>query len=197
MSQFCTLSRFAPIALQALDVDMFGAVVDVAKPAEVNLNHWKSVTSTAASASAADHGPLVIDGFVVPPKFSHALHSVAVRCGVEYVDVEGRADKQSVVHLMESVAPITSVILRGSAAAKEFLRQQCSKHSARVVVASNDVAYDVSSKTVMFNARIWDDAFNGLKFQSVGPLEAAFVDAEWEGSSTDGTLALRQHAARE
>lgn len=52
------------------------------------------------------------------------------------MDVDGRADKQSVVALMESVAPMTAVIIRGSNKAKDFMKQQCLLHCAKVFSCS-------------------------------------------------------------
>lgn len=129
--------------------------------------------------------------------------------------MDGRADKQSVFAIIEAVAPITTVILHGSLKGKKCLQEKCAEHCSKVTVAqtyhevhvcvyifpretvqvlvpAQGSTMEVSSRTVMFEARIWDDVYSGLKFQQVGPLEAGYVDAVWDGGGGDG-LSLRQY----
>lgn len=166
------------------------------------------------AAHAALPPQVVIDGILVPPKFVEALHPAVIRCSVEYVDVDGRADKQTVMALMEAVAPVTTVIIHGTPKSKEFLKSKCVEFStkvvllyavlprdcslhrgclgtgvAQVIVPAPVTSVEVSSRTVMFQARIWDDVFSMFKFQQVGPFEAGYVDGLWDGDAD--SLALR------
>ncbi len=61
--------------MQALEADFFGPVVDIEKPATTNLAHWHTQAAAAASEREA-RTVNVIDGFVVPPKFTETLHAV-------------------------------------------------------------------------------------------------------------------------
>ena len=131
---------------------------------------------------------------LLPCDLAHLHTQATVRCGIEFVDMEGRADKQSISTIMESVTPITTVIVRGSAKAKEFLREKCEERSAKVIVPAQGVVCDVSSRTVMFTAGIWDDVFASLKFQTVGGLDAAYVEGMWEKADVaDSALSLRHY----
>jgi hypothetical protein len=130
--------RIGVVCHQAVTADMFPPA-DTAGPLKAAGGNWQGPSAPVPApiqrgdpVFAALPPQIVIDGIVVPPKFVEALHPAIIRCNVEFVDVDGRADKLSVMALMESIAPVTTVIIHGTPKSKEALKSKCVEVSTKV-----------------------------------------------------------------
>jgi hypothetical protein len=73
---------------------------------------WGSASASAAAGSAAAAA-------AAPTKTVTVTNSVAVKCGVMYIDFEGRSDGRSIKKILSTVLPRKLILIHASDAAKE------------------------------------------------------------------------------
>ncbi|XP_078435387.1 cleavage and polyadenylation specificity factor 100 [Wolffia australiana] len=124
-----------------------------------------------------------------PSKVVSNEMTVPVKCGLVYMDFEGRSDGRSIKSILSHVAPLKLVLVHGSAEATDHLKQHCLKHLCQHVYAPKveetiDVTSDLSAYKVQLSERLMSDVL----FKKLGDYEIAWVDGEVE--KADDTLSL-------
>eukprot|EP00026_Physarum_polycephalum_P004310 Phypoly_transcript_04328.p1 GENE.Phypoly_transcript_04328~~Phypoly_transcript_04328.p1 ORF type:complete len:736 (+),score=97.57 Phypoly_transcript_04328:38-2209(+) len=116
----------------------------------------------------------------IPTKVIHSRAVVEVRCGIKYIDFEGRSDGRSIKAILTHVAPRKLILVRGSQAAIDHLVQHAEltlKHTCKSVVVPNVAeCVDLTSDTSIFKLRLKDTLLDNLDFAQVGDYELAYVD---------------------
>ncbi|CAL9759692.1 cleavage and polyadenylation specificity factor subunit 2-like [Musa acuminata AAA Group] len=105
--------------------------------------------------------------------------TVQVKCGLTYMDFEGRSDGRSVKSIISHVAPLKLVLVHGSAEATEHLKQHCIKHVCPHVYAPHiEETIDVTSDLCAYKVQLSERLMSNVLLKKLGDYEIAWVDAE-------------------
>ncbi|KAK1260114.1 Cleavage and polyadenylation specificity factor subunit 2 [Acorus gramineus] len=105
--------------------------------------------------------------------------TVQVKCGLTYMDFEGRSDGRSIKSIISHVAPLKLVLVHGSAEATEHLKQHCSKHVCPHVYAPQiGEKIDATSDLCAYKVQLSERLMSSILFKKLGDYEIAWVDAE-------------------
>merc|ERR1711963_907481 len=63
----------------------------------------------------------------VPTKCVASTQNFAVKCGVQFIDFEGRTDGESIFKLLQQLRPRRTILVRGSQQSLNSLRDFCSE----------------------------------------------------------------------
>jgi len=103
-----------------------------------------------------------------------------LRCGIKYIDFEGRSDGRSIKAILTHVAPRKLILVRGTPQAIDHLVQhaeQTLKHICKSVVVPNiSECVDLTSDTSIFKLRLKETLLDNLEFSEVGDYELSYVD---------------------
>ncbi|XP_008787501.1 cleavage and polyadenylation specificity factor subunit 2 [Phoenix dactylifera] len=114
-----------------------------------------------------------------PSKVVSNEMTVQVKCGLTYMDFEGRSDGRSVKSILAHVAPLKLVLVHGSAEATEHLKQHCAKHVCPHVYAPQiDETIDVTSDLCAYKVQLSERLMSNVIFKKMGDYEIAWIDAE-------------------
>jgi len=116
----------------------------------------------------------------MPTKVVHNRVVSELRCGIKYIDFEGRSDGRSIKAILTHVAPRKLIIIRGAPPAIDHLVQhveQTLKHICKsVVVPDISECVDLTSDTSIFKLRLKETLLDSLEFSQVGDYELSYVD---------------------
>eukprot|EP00249_Psilotum_nudum_P015759 c25506_g1_i1 orf=216-2441(+) len=116
--------------------------------------------------------------------------SVEIKCGLQYMDFEGRSDGRSIKTILAHVVPLKLVLVHGSAEATEHLRQHSLKHVCPHVFAPMiGQTVDVTSDLSAYKVRLTERLMSNVLFKKLGDYELAWIDGE-VGSQEDDILPL-------
>ncbi|CAL9072389.1 unnamed protein product [Musa textilis] len=114
-----------------------------------------------------------------PSKVISNEMTVQVKCGLTYMDFEGRSDGRSVKSIISHVAPLKLVLVHGSAEATEHLKQHCIKHVCPHVYAPHiEETIDVTSDLCAYKVQLSERLMSNVLLKKLGDYEIAWVDAE-------------------
>ncbi|KAJ7523061.1 hypothetical protein O6H91_18G035900 [Diphasiastrum complanatum] len=125
-----------------------------------------------------------------PSKVVSSDITVQVKCALQYIDFEGRADGRSIKSILAHVAPLKLVLIHGSAESTEHLRQHCLKNVCPFVYAPRvGDSVDVTSDLSAYKVRLTERLMSGVLFRKLGDYELVWIDGE-VGSQEDDMLPL-------
>eukprot|EP00897_Mesotaenium_endlicherianum_P003275 jgi/Mesen1/2976/ME000176S02016 len=119
-----------------------------------------------------------------PSKVVSSMLQVQVRCQVQFLDFEGRADGRSMKTILSHVSPLKLILVHGSEDATRHLKEFCQRNLSSSVYAPRvgdllDVTSDISS----FKVALTEDLMSNVIFKKVLPLLPAYQgQAEFAGS---------------
>ncbi|XP_042407472.1 cleavage and polyadenylation specificity factor subunit 2 isoform X1 [Zingiber officinale] len=126
---------------------------------------------------------------LTPSKVASTELTVQVKCGLTYMDFEGRSDGRSVKSIIAHVAPLKLVLVHGSAEATEHLKQHCAKHVCPHVYAPQiEETIDVTSDLCAYKVQLSERLMSNVLLKKLGDYEIAWVDGEV--GKTDDMLTL-------
>ncbi|CAA6669112.1 unnamed protein product [Spirodela intermedia] len=124
-----------------------------------------------------------------PSKVISNEMTVQVKCGLIYMDFEGRSDGRSIKSILGHVAPLKLVLVHGSAEATDHLKQHCLKHICQHVYAPQiEETIDVTSDLCAYKVQLSERLMSNVLFKKLGDYEIAWVDGEV--GKADDTLSL-------
>ncbi|CAM6100385.1 unnamed protein product [Calypogeia fissa] len=172
-----------PFHERASDWDEYGEIIN---PDDYISKDEEMLDLTATQTPAADgevpKADMETDETLMSEKPSKVVLedlTVQVRCGLQYIDFEGRSDGRSIKNILAHVAPLKLVLIHGSAEATEHLRQHCQKNVCQFVYAPRlSETVDITSDLSAFKVRLTEGLMRSVLFRKLGDYELAWVDGE-------------------
>ena len=188
-----TAAPMFPLYENPSDWDEYGEVIN---PEDYSVKEAELMDYTTSQPAAALPGgeettdPEAED-FDRPSKVVVTDHTVQVKCGLQYMDFEGRSDGRSIKNILAHVAPIRIVLVHGSAESTEHLRQHCVKNVCPHVYAPRiGETVDVTSDLSAYKVRLTERLMSSVRFKKPGDYEVAWVDGEIGSQEEEGMLPL-------
>jgi len=104
---------------------------------------------------------------------------VEVRCGVQFIDLEGRSDGRSIKNIIAHLQPRKLVLVHGSDEAKTHLKNYLAQHKVKeVLVPKNNQLIDISADTNVYSVSLRDSLLQSLEFVKLGDYEVAYAEGE-------------------
>lgn len=129
-----------------------------------------------------------------PCKVIKSTAEVRVACQLRLLDFEGRADGRSIKTILSHVAPLKLILVHGTSAATEGLRQHCLQSGICKLVHAPRVGetVDVTSDLASFKVKLTEDLMHVVNFKKLGEYEVAWVDGQVAspGGGGDGAVHL-------
>jgi cleavage and polyadenylation specificity factor subunit 2 len=161
-----------------------------------------AATAAAAQSNSMSDGPgASMDGpSQVPHKIVVETVHLPLRCGVVYLDLEGRSDGRSLRTTIKDLQPRKLVLLSGTPAAKKALKDHCMSAGVcgEVLTPASNESVAVAaaeSGAGLFRVSIKESFLNSLHFVSAGADPSAGIASGAPGSDVqvayaEGAVAL-------
>jgi len=115
----------------------------------------------------------------VPTKCVASTQNFAVKCGVQFIDFEGRTDGESIFKLLQQLRPRRVILVRGSQQSLNSLRDFCSEvveGENNIFVPKNGEWVDATTERFIYQVRLRDSLFSTLKFSKAKDAQLAWLD---------------------
>jgi len=115
----------------------------------------------------------------VPTKCVASTQNFAVKCGVQFIDFEGRTDGESIFKLLQQLRPRRAILVRGSQQSLNSLRDFCSEvveGENNIFVPKNGEWVDATTERFIYQVRLRDSLFSTLKFSKAKDAQLAWLD---------------------
>jgi len=115
----------------------------------------------------------------VPTKCVASTQNFAVKCGVQFIDFEGRTDGESIFKLLQQLRPRRTILVRGSQQSLNSLRDFCSEvveGENNIFVPKNGEWVDATTERFIYQVRLRDSLFSTLKFSKAKDAQLAWLD---------------------
>ncbi|KAJ3693032.1 hypothetical protein LUZ60_012127 [Juncus effusus] len=174
-----TVAPMFPFFDNSADWDDFGEVINpddyVIKDQDLmNISMLGNGNLDIKPDEASAH--LLLDS--TPSKVVSHEMTVQVKCGLAYMDFEGRSDGRSVKSILAHVAPLKLVLVHGSAEATEHLKMHSEKNVCPHVYAPRiEETIDVTSDLCAYKVQLTEKLMSNVLFKKMGEYEISWVDA--------------------
>ncbi|CAD5228967.1 unnamed protein product [Bursaphelenchus okinawaensis] len=116
-----------------------------------------------------------------PTKCVKYTQTFEVFCKVDFIDLEGRADSESVQKIIGQIKPKQLVLIHGNEKNTKSLSEACDKQKAvqeRIFTPAIGEIIDLTIETHIFQVTLSDQLMSSLVFQTVREVELSWVDAK-------------------
>lgn len=114
----------------------------------------------------------------VPSKCVSSVRQVHVKAHVEYIELEGRCDGESLLRVVSQTKPWAVVGLRASEAALHTLKKHCeSEGIEKVFLPSVGETVDATTESHIYQVKLTDGLMRGLVWRQAGDAELAWLSA--------------------
>eukprot|EP01102_Stenamoeba_stenopodia_P012340 TRINITY_DN3882_c0_g1_i1.p1 TRINITY_DN3882_c0_g1~~TRINITY_DN3882_c0_g1_i1.p1 ORF type:complete len:787 (-),score=164.62 TRINITY_DN3882_c0_g1_i1:39-2354(-) len=124
-----------------------------------------ALTASTGSAMDVDQNPKE-----EPTKCIVIEKQISIKCKIEFIDYEGRADARSIKNILTQVAPRKLIIINGSEKATNQLKAECEKlltDCKEILTPRINERVEATSVTSIYKLRIKDSLYNRLPFAKV------------------------------
>merc|ERR1719242_1107156 len=118
------------------------------------------------------------DDYETPTKCIKTREPVSVRCGIEFIDYEGRIDGDSHVQLLNSISPKEIILVRSHLNIDNFkhvLKNRLSSLQKVYTPRLNEII-DCTKERHIFQLKLKDSLLSNLNFVKVGQKE---IEVAW------------------
>lgn len=116
----------------------------------------------------------------IPKKSIETTETLSVRCRVEFIDYEGRSDRESVIKILARLQPRKLIIIHGEPEAKKLLAEASKETSKQIRIPENGQNVDITSETNIRKVNLTDALLHSLDFVQVGEYEIAYTEGQVE-----------------
>ncbi|XP_030038036.1 probable cleavage and polyadenylation specificity factor subunit 2 [Manduca sexta] len=114
----------------------------------------------------------------IPSKCMVSVRSVQIRASIQHVELEGRADGESLLRLIAHSKPRALVALRAPPHAAAVLKKHCaSENIEKVFFPSNGDTVDATTESHIYQVKLTDGLMRSLAWRSAGGAELAWLAA--------------------
>ncbi|KPJ01523.1 putative cleavage and polyadenylation specificity factor subunit 2 [Papilio xuthus] len=114
----------------------------------------------------------------IPSKCVSVVRAVAVRASIQYVELEGRCDGDSLLRLVAHAKPRALVALRARPHAANTLAKHCESEGIEKVFTPNKGdTIDATTESHIYQVKLTDALVSGLAWRSAGDAELAWLSA--------------------
>ncbi|VVC87684.1 unnamed protein product [Leptidea sinapis] len=114
----------------------------------------------------------------IPSKCISSVRQVSIRANIQYIELEGRCDGESLLRVLAHAKPHALVALRAKNDALAALRKHCESEGIEKVYTPNkgDII-DATTESHIYQVKLTDSVLCGLQWRSAGDAELAWLAA--------------------
>ncbi|XP_048486095.1 probable cleavage and polyadenylation specificity factor subunit 2 [Plutella xylostella] len=114
----------------------------------------------------------------IPRKCISYTTQVHIQARIQYIELEGRCDGESLLRIVSQVKPRALVALRAGPDALKVLRQHCEAEGIeKVYTPSRGETIDATTESHIYQVRLSDALVSGLEWRSAGDISLAWLSA--------------------
>lgn len=114
----------------------------------------------------------------IPSKCVSSLRQVAVKANVQYIELEGRCDGESLLRVVTQAKPRAIVGLRANPGALMTLKKHCEAEGIeKIYIPSVGDIIDATTESHIYQVKLTDSLMSGLAWRSAGDTELAWLSA--------------------
>lgn len=146
----------------------------------INNEEYRGDKEVVKSAKMEDDIAALDDMEEIPKKNIDVRETLDVRCRVEFIDYEGRSDRESVIKILARLQPRKLIIIHGDKEAKQRLGEATKETSKQIRIPENGQNVDITSETNIRKVNLTDSLLQSLDFVQVGEYEIAYAEGQVE-----------------
>lgn len=114
----------------------------------------------------------------IPSKCITYVRQVTVRANIQYIELEGRCDGESLLRVVSQAKPRAIVGLRANTNALQALKKHCESEGIEKIFTPNsgDVV-DATTESHIYQVRLTDNLMCGVAWRNAGDVELAWLSA--------------------
>lgn len=114
----------------------------------------------------------------IPSKCVSSLRQVAIKANVQYIELEGRCDGESLLRVVTQAKPRAIVGLRANPGALMTLKKHCEAEGIeKIYIPSVGDIIDATTESHIYQVKLTDSLMSGLAWRSAGDTELAWLSA--------------------
>ncbi|CAB3248618.1 unnamed protein product [Arctia plantaginis] len=114
----------------------------------------------------------------IPSKCVSSMRQVTVKANVQYIELEGRCDGESLLRVLAQAKPRALVGLRANAAALHTLKKHCEAEGIeKIYIPGPGEVIDATTESHIYQVKLTDSLMSGLAWRSAGDTELAWLSA--------------------
>ncbi|XP_072930180.1 probable cleavage and polyadenylation specificity factor subunit 2 [Epargyreus clarus] len=114
----------------------------------------------------------------IPSKCVSSVRQVAVKANVQYIELEGRCDGESLLRVVAHAKPRAVVGLRAAARALLTLSKHCETEGIEKIFTPNrGDTVDATTESHIYQVKLTDSLMSGVAWRSAGDTELAWLSA--------------------
>ncbi|CAG9565166.1 unnamed protein product [Danaus chrysippus] len=114
----------------------------------------------------------------IPSKCITSTKQLHVKASIQYIELEGRCDGESLLRVVAAAKPRAVVALRAGSTALATLKKHCdSEGIEKVFTPSRGDTVDATTESHIYQVKLTDSVMCGLSWRSAGDAELAWLSA--------------------
>ncbi|XP_049877571.1 probable cleavage and polyadenylation specificity factor subunit 2 [Pectinophora gossypiella] len=114
----------------------------------------------------------------IPSKCVSSTRLVHVKANIQYIELEGRCDGESLLRVVAQAKPRAVVPLRASGSALDTLRKHCEAEGIeKMYIPSRGDIIDATTESHIYQVKLTDALMSGVAWRSAGDAELAWLAA--------------------
>ncbi|XP_023939534.2 probable cleavage and polyadenylation specificity factor subunit 2 [Bicyclus anynana] len=114
----------------------------------------------------------------IPSKCVSSVRQVAIRASIQYIELEGRCDGESLLRVVAHAKPRGIVGLRASPSALVTLKKHCESEGIEKIFTPNrGDTVDATTESHIYQVKLTDSLMCGVSWRSAGDAELAWLSA--------------------
>ncbi|XP_073950786.1 cleavage and polyadenylation specificity factor subunit 2 [Choristoneura fumiferana] len=112
----------------------------------------------------------------IPSKCVTSVRQVAIRASVQYIELEGRCDGESLLRVVTQAKPRAIVGLRANEGALTTLRKYCEMEGIeKIFTPTRGEVIDATTESHIYQVKLTDALMSGLAWRAAGDAELAWL----------------------
>lgn len=113
-----------------------------------------------------------------PSKCISSKKVVEINANIQYIDFEGRSDRESTLKILSQLRPRRVIVVGGLEESAMIVAKHCEQNiGARVFTPKKGEIVDATTETHIFQVRLTEGLVSSIHFQKAKHSEVAWVDA--------------------
>ncbi|XP_026725742.1 probable cleavage and polyadenylation specificity factor subunit 2 isoform X2 [Trichoplusia ni] len=115
----------------------------------------------------------------IPSKCISSTRQVQIKANIQYIELEGRCDGESLLRVVTQAKPRAIVGLRAHRGALQTLKKHCEAEGIeKIYIPSAGEVIDATTESHIYQVKLTDSLMSGLAWRSAGDAELAWLSAQ-------------------
>ncbi|CAH0594016.1 unnamed protein product [Chrysodeixis includens] len=115
----------------------------------------------------------------IPSKCISSMRQVQIKANIQYIELEGRCDGESLLRVVTQAKPRAIVGLRAHRGALQTLKKHCEAEGIeKIYIPQAGEVIDATTESHIYQVKLTDSLMSGLAWRAAGDAELAWLSAQ-------------------